>query len=247
MFFYLIIFLISSIFGWVLEVFYRSYKRNFELVNPGFLKGPYLPIYGFAGIILFLLSEILLDKNIFLNILVYFFILTLLEFITGIIFEKYFKLKLWDYKNKKLNYKGIICLEFSVYWTILALFFAKYFYLIFLKIENIYYSEILLLVLGFIYGIIFIDMFESFKLAYKIRSFISSLKIKIKSNIVELQFFLKDFEKDSRAKIIDNKSWKNFFSNLSIFFRMDEKNIKENLENFLNKYKEKIDDKKNYL
>jgi len=90
-------------------------------------------------------------------------------------------------------------------------------------------------------------MFESFKLAYKIRSFISSLKIKIKSNIVELQFFLKDFEKDSRAKIIDNKSWKNFFSNLSIFFRMDEKNIKENLENFLNKYKEKIDDKKNYL
>lgn len=239
---YFIIFLFTGILGWFIEVLYRSYKKSFTLVNPGFLKGPYLPIYGFAGIILFLLSKILLDKNIFLNILIYFFILTLIEFITGIIFEKYFKIRLWDYRNKKFNYKGIICLEFSIYWTLLAIIFTKYSYPMFLKVENLNFSEIFLLSLGFIYGIVFIDIFESFKLAYKIRSFIFSLKTKIKSNIVELQFFLKDFEKDSRAKIIDNKSWKNFFSHLNIFFRIDEKSIKENLEKFLNKYKEKIDD-----
>lgn len=236
---YFIIFLFSAVFGWVLEFLYRSYKRKFILVNPGFLKGPYLPIYGFAGVILFLLSRFLLDKNILYSILIYFFILTLLEFITGIIFEKYFKIKLWDYTNKKFNIKGIVCLEFSIYWALLALFFNKYFYPIFLKFNDLNFSDYHLLLLGFFYGIIFVDMFESFKFAYRIRNIFLELKNKFKSNIIELQVFLKEFEKNSRASLAGINSWKKIFSHLDIFFRINEKNLKENLDNYLINYKNK--------
>ena len=47
-------FFFFSISGWIIEVAYRSAK-NRHLVNPGFLKGPYLPIYGFGGLLRYLL------------------------------------------------------------------------------------------------------------------------------------------------------------------------------------------------
>ena len=47
-------FFFFSISEWIIEVAYRSAKNN-HLVNPGFLKGPYLPIYGFGGLLRYLL------------------------------------------------------------------------------------------------------------------------------------------------------------------------------------------------
>ena len=44
---FIFIFFIGCIFGWILEVFYRRIEAK-KWINPGFLTGPYLPIYGFA-------------------------------------------------------------------------------------------------------------------------------------------------------------------------------------------------------
>ena len=41
------LFFIGSIGGWILELFYRRMISNKEWINPGFLVGPYLPLYGF--------------------------------------------------------------------------------------------------------------------------------------------------------------------------------------------------------
>ena len=38
----------------------------------------------------------------------------------------YFKKDYWDYSDLKYNYKGIICLSFSLIWTILSLIGVKY-------------------------------------------------------------------------------------------------------------------------
>lgn len=54
-------------------------------------------------------------------------VMTLLEYIAGLIFIKGMKVKLWDYTNEKFNLQGIICLRFSVYWAILG---AVYYFLI---------------------------------------------------------------------------------------------------------------------
>ena len=43
-------FLFFSLLGWIIEALYRS-AIDRRLINPGFLAGPYLPIYGFGGLI----------------------------------------------------------------------------------------------------------------------------------------------------------------------------------------------------
>ena len=55
------LFFFGSFMGWVLELFYRRFlsRANPERVwlNPGFLYGPCVPLYGFGTVILFILSE----------------------------------------------------------------------------------------------------------------------------------------------------------------------------------------------
>ena len=41
------LFFIGSIGGWILELFFRKIASRGKWINPGFLVGPYLPLYGF--------------------------------------------------------------------------------------------------------------------------------------------------------------------------------------------------------
>ena len=45
-------------------------------------------------------------------------IITLLELITGLLFNQQYQI--WDYRNIPLNFKGQICLPFSVVWCLLS-------------------------------------------------------------------------------------------------------------------------------
>lgn len=53
------LFFIGSMAGWVIEVvfrrFFSSANPERKWINPGFLSGPYLPLYGFSLCVLFLL------------------------------------------------------------------------------------------------------------------------------------------------------------------------------------------------
>ena len=49
----LFMFLIGAIIGYGLEVFYRRFFSAKKWVNPGFMKGPYLPLYGFGLVLMF--------------------------------------------------------------------------------------------------------------------------------------------------------------------------------------------------
>lgn len=49
-------------------------------------------------------------------VLLLFVALTLLEYITGLIFVKGMKIRLWDYSRRWGNIQGIICPLFSLLW-----------------------------------------------------------------------------------------------------------------------------------
>ena len=49
-----LLFYVYAFAGWIIETVYRSLDRK-RVVNPGFLNGPYLPLYGSGAIILVLL------------------------------------------------------------------------------------------------------------------------------------------------------------------------------------------------
>lgn len=152
-------------------------------VNPGFMFGPYLPIYGFGTIILYQISEIILSRinvpiliKILIVIGVFFLSLTLLEFLTGIFFLKKFNLRLWNYSDRRFNFKGVICLPFSIYWTIIGVTYYYLLHPLFLSLVSFSLGSLITkLFLFSILGIILIDAYTSFNLKGKINKALSNL------------------------------------------------------------------------
>ena len=117
----LIYFLIYSFLGWCIESIFKSFCEK-KLVNSGFLYGVMCPIYGFGAIIMYLFLDDISNKPILIFI-VGFTVLTVWEYIVGIILEKIFHTKYWDYSHNKFNFQGRICLLNSIFWGLLAVLF----------------------------------------------------------------------------------------------------------------------------
>jgi len=120
-----IYFALYSFIGWIIELIYRS-LNNRKLVNPGFLYGPFVPIYGIGGVFVSLVYLKISFLPVPLQFLIYSLILTIIEYITGEIFEKFFQLKLWDYSENRFNINGKVSLLFSTGWGLLALTVVNY-------------------------------------------------------------------------------------------------------------------------
>lgn len=176
------LFFIGSLVGWVIELIWRRFfsksNPNKIWINPGFLTGPYLPLYGFSLCLLFSLSfiNVAFIPITWLKAIALFLIMalciTILEYVAGIIFIKGLKIKLWDYSGCFGNISGIICPQYSFYWIILSGF---YYFFIHPKILNWLYwftgHLSFSFVIGFFYGIIFVDLLYTFKLSIKLRAF----------------------------------------------------------------------------
>ncbi len=121
---WLLFFFIYSVLGWLWEMLYVS-PRERKLVNRGFLHGPWLPIYGFAGIIIIAATRHIADHTV----LVFLCGLiggTALEYFSGALIDKLFNVRYWDYSNRPLNIKGYIWLPYCIAWGFLAIIFTKY-------------------------------------------------------------------------------------------------------------------------
>jgi uncharacterized membrane protein len=145
-------------------------------MNPGFLTGPYLPIYGFGVAFLYGISNIPLGiPNVIVDIIVRILLIgvamTLVEFIAGLIFIKGFGVKLWDYSNRKGNIMGIICPIFSLAW--LAVGSLYYFLLNPILVEGIsWLSDNLIYTyfIGIVIGAMAVDFAYSIHLATQLKA-----------------------------------------------------------------------------
>lgn len=117
-------FIIYSFLGWTMESVVRSISER-KLINTGFLKGPFCPIYGIGATIMFLFLDGFENKPILLFGIA-FIMLTSWEYIVGVLLETVFHTKYWDYSEHKFNFQGRICLTNSICWGILGVLFVKY-------------------------------------------------------------------------------------------------------------------------
>ena len=111
---WLLFFYTYSFLGWVFESCYVSIRKK-RWVNRGFLKGPFLPIYG-GGAVMMLFVSYPFKENLILTFFAGAVGATLLELVTGMLLEAIFKVRYWDYSNQKFNYKGHICLSSTIAW-----------------------------------------------------------------------------------------------------------------------------------
>ena len=109
------------------------------------------------------------------------------------------KVKLWDYSKEKFNYKGIICLRFSIIWAILG---AIYYFCIHPYIINAldWFSKNLefSFILGTFFGIFMVDVCYSFNVVSKIRKFAKENNVLIKYE--ELKHHIRKSAEDAKEK-----------------------------------------------
>ena len=105
-----IIFALISFGGWVYETIYCSVVEG-EFTKRGFLFGPTCPIYGIGAI-----AEWLVLGQISNPIIVFIIgavLATVIEYSTGLVLERRFKKKWWDYSMFKFNLHGRVCPQAS--------------------------------------------------------------------------------------------------------------------------------------
>lgn len=112
------IFFVYSFIGWCIELCYCAIRRK-HFVNRGFVNSPLCPVYGF-GAVLFAVFLPELTDNLFFLFLGGTLLATALEYSTGMLMEKIFHKKLWDYSGIKHNIGGYVCLRYSLLWGVLA-------------------------------------------------------------------------------------------------------------------------------
>lgn len=214
---YEFLFLFGSFIGFILEItFSRIYNK--EWINPGFLVGPWVPIYGFGMICAIIVYNFI--PNIFFASLISCLLLTLMELIAGIMFKR-MNVKLWDYSDYTLNYKGYICLFFSLIWFVSALLFYIFFIIHVTNIStafiNFDYSPF---ILGIILGLFLIDVIYSYDILLKIKEYASKNHVIVKYE--EFKSHIKRFMRLNKEK----------YSYVFPF--------KTNLEKYIKNYKNKI-------
>ena len=190
------LFVIGSLIGWIIELFFRRFVSQKKWMNPGFLTGPYLPIYGFGVLVLYAVSNIPLGitnqiADIIVRILIIGVGMTVVEFIAGLIFIKGLKVKLWDYSDRKGNIMGIICPSFSLIWLVVGSLY--YFLLNPFLVEGIsWISENLIYTyfVGMVMGAMAVDFAYSIHLATKLKEY---------KEIADLRF--EDFKKELKNRL----------------------------------------------
>lgn len=118
-------FFIYGILGWCVEVAYAAVKSG-KFVNRGFLNGPICPIYG-VGVVSVILCLSGIKENMILLYLTSVILVTVIEGITGLVLDRLFHHKWWDYSDQPLNIGGYVCLIFSLIWGVFCVFIMKVF------------------------------------------------------------------------------------------------------------------------
>jgi len=109
--------------GWCFESVYVSLKSR-KWVNRGFMRGPFLPLYGSGAIMMLVVSRPYVD-NIWLTYISGVVGATALEYVTGVTMEALFKVRYWDYSQRFLNFQGHICLRSSLTWGLFTVMMTR--------------------------------------------------------------------------------------------------------------------------
>ena len=122
---WLFLFYFYCFLGWCVESTHVSVREKPpHWVNRGFMRGPFLPLYG-SGAIMMLVVSAPFQHNLFLTYVAGCIGATALEYITGVAMEALFKVRYWDYSDQPLNFQGHICLGTTLAWGALTLLMTQ--------------------------------------------------------------------------------------------------------------------------
>lgn len=227
------IFFMGCILGYFLELFFRRIVHK-KWINPGFLVGPWLPLYGCGLTTLFIICSFdysfissQIWQHVFVIALIAIF-MTLIEYITGLIFIKGMNVKLWDYSDRPGNIQGIICPLFSFFWAIIGAVYYLFIHTAILDAvtwlcSNLQYSFFV----GILFGLFLVDVCYSFRVVTKIRSWAKEHEIVVKYEELKLSIHKRaDALKQKHSFLLPFRSPKTLFDELKNYAETHQENKK---------------------
>ena len=117
---YILIFLLFSFVGWIIDTIYSSIFVHKKFIPSGYYRNiPLCPIYGIGGVIILQIFSKLINYEPMIVILITTIFIIILEYLGGVFCIKFLKERLWDYSKRKFNLHGHIDLLNSSFWLIL--------------------------------------------------------------------------------------------------------------------------------
>ena len=166
--------------GWCFESAYVSLRTR-KWVNRGFMRGPFLPLYG-SGATMMLVVSMPFQENVVLTYIAGVIGATALEYVTGVVMEALFQVRYWDYSERILNYQGRICLRSSLAWGFLTILMTR---VIHRPIESLMYA-MPERVLHYVTVVLTIYIVADFTLSFKAALDLRDIMVKIERAKEEL-------------------------------------------------------------
>lgn len=181
---WLFILYIYSFLGWCFESAFVSIKSK-EWINRGFMRGPFLPLYG-SGATMMLVVSMPFADHIVLTYVAGCIGATVLEYITGVTMEALFNVRYWDYSNRPFNFQGQICLRSTLTWGFFTVLMTRVLHWPIDRFVNSVPNRILYYVTMLLTVYIVIDFTLSFKAALDIRDILVRMQ-RVKEEMVRMQ------------------------------------------------------------
>ena len=118
-------FIIYSVLGYIIETIFGIVTKGTWESRQSFLYGPFCGIYGLGAVIMILSLQYFNQNS---NRLFWggFVVGSIIEYVVSWIGEVALNVKWWDYSNMPLNLNGRICVFFSIFWGLLAIYLMSY-------------------------------------------------------------------------------------------------------------------------
>jgi uncharacterized membrane protein len=220
----IIYFSVCAFIGWILQAIEDLFQRK-KITNTGFLYGPFIPLFGFTALIIYFFNLYFVNYSLQFRLIIFFILPTLMEYFTGILLEKVFYVRLWDYSKQRFNFKGRISLLASMIWFILILLQVFVLQVIIFNGIN-QFNEIFRIILAITLIIYFsIDFFFSAKVFYYFAKIKREFEKEGKTNLEKLNKKIR-----LRIRSIQRKM------KISPVFK---RNIKDDFEKFIERVSKK--------
>lgn len=114
-------FIIYSIIGFIIETIFGLLTKGVIESRKSFLYGPFCGVYGLGAVVMIIGLQ-RFKKNNYTLFFGGFIIGSVLEYIVSLVGEIMFDIKWWDYSSMPFNINGRVCVWFSIFWGLLAIY-----------------------------------------------------------------------------------------------------------------------------
>lgn len=118
-------FILYSVAGYIIETIFGLLTKGVIESRQSFLYGPFCAIYGLGAVIMIPALQ-RFKKNNYTLFFGGFFIGSVVEYVISLLGEGVFHIKWWDYSGMPFNINGRICIAFSFFWGVLAIYLMSH-------------------------------------------------------------------------------------------------------------------------